>query len=224
MFKEAGIDLPDTDTPYTWDDFVNVSKQLTKDKDGDGKMDQWATGFNVNWSLQAFVWSNGGDWINEDKDTVTVDTPEFAEALQWFADLQNVHELTPSISDAQTLDTYQRWMNGEIAFFPVGPWDMSTYAGLDFEYDLIPWPAGSTGKSATYVGSLGIGVASKTDYPDEAVKLVEYLSASEDGQQQLVDAQIQIPNLIDMAEEWASDTESVPTNKQEFLDLSLIHI
>lgn len=30
MFKEAGIDLPDTDTPYTWDDFVNVSKQLTK--------------------------------------------------------------------------------------------------------------------------------------------------------------------------------------------------
>ncbi|MBM9834220.1 sugar ABC transporter substrate-binding protein, partial [Enterococcus faecalis] len=87
----------------------------------------------------AFVWSNGADWINEAKDTVTVDTPEFAEALQWFADLQNVHELTPSISDAQTLDTYQRWMNGEIAFFPVGPWDMSTYAGLDFEYDLMPW-------------------------------------------------------------------------------------
>ena len=51
------------------------------------------------------------------------------------------------------------------------------------------------------------------------MKLVEYLSASEDGQQQLVDAQIQIPNLIDMAEEWASDTESVPTNKQEFLDI-----
>lgn len=219
MFKEAGIDLPDTDTPYTWDEFVEVSKQLTKDSDGDGNLDQWATGFNVNWSLQAFVWSNGADWINEAKDTVTVDTPEFAKALQWFADLQNVHELTPSISDAQTLDTYQRWMNGEIAFFPVGPWDMSTYAGLDFEYDLMPWPAGSTGESATYIGSLGIGVASKTKHPEEAVKLVEYLSASEEGQQQLVDAQIQIPNLIDMAEEWASDTDSVPNNKQEFIDI-----
>lgn len=192
---------------------------MTRDSDGDGKLDQWATGFNVNWSLQSFVWSNGVDWINEDKTKVTVDTPEFAEALQTFSDLQNKYKVTPSISDAQTLDTYQRWMNGEIAFFPVGPWDMSTYAKLDFEYDLIPWPAGKTGKSATYVGSLGIGVSSKTKQPDKAVKLVEYLSASEEGQQQLLDAEIQIPNLIDMAENWASDTESVPSNKQEFLDI-----
>ncbi|MET3558866.1 multiple sugar transport system substrate-binding protein [Streptococcus rupicaprae] len=219
MFKEAGLELPDTDTPYTWDEFVDVSKKLTKDTDGDGKVDQWATGFNVNWSLQAFVWSNGGDWVNEDKDTVTVDTPEFAEALQYFADLQNVHKVTPSIADAQTLDTYQRWMNGEIAFFPVGPWDMSTYAKLGFEYDLIPWPAGKTGKPATFIGSLGIGASSKTKNPEKAAKLVEYLSASKDGQQQLVDAQIQIPNLIDMAEEWASDTTAIPNNRKEFLDV-----
>lgn len=219
MFKDAGVDLPDKDEPLTWDEFIEVCQKLTRDSDGDGKLDQWATGFNVNWSLQSFVWSNGGDWINEDKTKVTVDTPEFAEALQVFADLQNKYEVTPSISDAQTLDTYQRWMNGEIAFFPVGPWDMSTYAKLNFEYDLIPWPTGKTGKSATYVGSLGIGVSAKTKQPDKAVKLVEYLSASEEGQQQLLDAEIQIPNLIDMAEEWASDTESVPSNKKEFLDI-----
>ena len=212
MFKDAGVELPDKDIPYTWDEFIDVSKKLTRDSDDDGELDQWATGFNVNFSLQAFAWSNGADWINEDKDQVTVDTPEFAEALQYFADLQNKHKVTPSISDAQTLDTYQRWMNGEIAFFPVGPWDLSTYEGLDFDYDLIPWPAGQTGKSATYIGSLGIGVSSKTEYPEEAAKLVEYLSASEEGQQQLVDAQIQIPNLIDMAEEWASDTDNKPSN------------
>lgn len=219
MFKDAGIELPDKDKPYTWEEFAKVSQALTKDTDGDGELDQWATGFNVNWSLQAFAWSNGGDWINEDKTKVVVDTPEFAESLQFFADLQNKYKVTPSISDAQTLDTYQRWMNGEIAFFPVGPWDMSTYAGLDFEYDLIPWPAGSTGRPATYVGSLGIGVSSKTKSPEKAVKLVEYLSASEEGQQQLVDAQIQIPNLIDMAEKWASATDKVPNNKEEFLQI-----
>ncbi|MDE1548921.1 ABC transporter substrate-binding protein [Jeotgalibaca caeni] len=219
MFEEAGIPLPDIDTPYTWDEFIDVSKQLTKDNDGDGELDQWATGFNVNWALHAFVWSNGGDYLNEDYTEVTIDTPEFAEALQFFADIQNKHELTPSVAQAQTLDTYQRWMNGEIAFFPVGPWDMSTYATLDFEYDLIPWPAGKTGESATYIGSLGIGVANATENKEEAIELAMYLSTSEEGQQQLVDAQIQIPNLIDMADEWASDTESVPNNKKEFLDI-----
>lgn len=219
MFEEMGIPLPDVDVPYTWDQFVEVGKQLTADTDGDGEVDQWANGFNVAWSLQAFVWSNGAGFLNEDKTKVTVDTPEFAEALQYFADLQNVHQLTPSIAQAQTLDTYQRWMNGEIGFFPVGPWDMSTYAGLDFEYDLIPWPAGSTGESASFVGSLGIAVADSTDYKEEAIELAMYLSTSEEGQQQLVDAQIQIPNLIDMANEWAADTETVPSNKKEFLDV-----
>ena len=219
MFEKAGVELPDPDKPYSWDEFLEVSKALTLDTNGDGKLDQWGTGFNINWSLQAFVWSNGADFINASMDKVTVDTPEFAEALQYLADLQNVHEVTPSISDAQTLDTYQRWMNGEIAFFPVGPWDMSTYDKLPFEYDLMPWPAGKTGQSATWIGSLGIGVSSKTQAPEKAAKLVEYLSASVEGQQQLVDAKIQIPNLIDMANEWASDTESKPSNKQELLDV-----
>lgn len=220
MFEDANIPLPDKDTPYTWDQFVDVSQKLTKDTDGDGKLNQWATGFNINWSLQSFVWSNGGSFLNDTNTEVTVDTPEFAQALQFFTDLQNKYKVTPSISDSQTLDTYQRWMNGEIAFFPVGPWDMSTYDKLDFDYDLIPWPAGSTGKSATYIGTLGIGVSEKSTNKEKAVKLAEYLSASKEGQQQLVDSKIQIPNLIDMADTWAKDTTSKPSNKEEFIQIT----
>ena len=77
-----------------------AAKKLTADTNGDGALDQWGTGLNVQWNLQPFVWSNGGDWLNEDRTKVTVDTPEFAEALQWFADLQNVHGVTPSAAEA----------------------------------------------------------------------------------------------------------------------------
>ncbi|GIP54470.1 MULTISPECIES: ABC transporter substrate-binding protein [Paenibacillus] len=219
MFEKSGIPFPDPDKPYTWDEFIEVSKQLTKDTNGDGKIDQYATGFNVNWALQSMVWSNGADWIDETKKKVTIDDPKFAEALQYFADMQNVHKITPSAEDAQTLDTYQRWMKGELAFFPVGPWDMSTYETLPFEYDLMPYPAGSTGKSATWTGSLGIGVSAKTKHPEEAVALVNYLTASKEGMEMLVKAKVQIPNLIDMAEEWAADTSTKPANKKEFLDV-----
>src|SRR5690606_14782108 len=38
MFEAAGIPLPDVDKPYTWDEFIDVAKQLTKDNDGDGKL------------------------------------------------------------------------------------------------------------------------------------------------------------------------------------------
>lgn len=219
MFEKAGIPLPDKDKPYTWQEFIDVAKKLTKDTNGDGKPDQFGTGFNVNWTLQSLVWSNGADWLDSTKRKVTIDDPKFAEALQFFADMQNVYKVTPSAEDAQTLDTYQRWMKGELAFFPVGPWDMSTYEKLPFDYDLMPYPAGSTGKSATWTGSLGIGVSSKTKYPDEAVALVNYLTASKEGMKMLVDAKVQIPNMLDMAKEWAADTTTKPANKQEFLDV-----
>ena len=219
MFDKAGIPLPDTDKPYTWDEFIDVAKQLTQDTDGDGKLDQWGTGLNVTWNLQSFVWSNGGDWVNSDRTKVTVNSPEFVEALQFFADMSTKDGVTPSTSDAQTLDTYQRWMQGEIGFFPVGPWDVPTYEKLDFEWDLIPYPVGKTGETATWTGTLGIAVAESTKNAELATKLAIYLSTDETAQQSLVDAGVQIPNLKDMADSWVADSTLPPANKQEFLDI-----
>ena len=56
MLEAAGIPLPDKDTPLTWDQFVDIGKQLTTDTDGDGAVDQWGTGLNVQWNLQSMVW------------------------------------------------------------------------------------------------------------------------------------------------------------------------
>jgi multiple sugar transport system substrate-binding protein len=220
MFEKTGIPLPDKDKPYTWEEFIEVCKKLTRDTNGDGKLDQWGTGLNATWTLQAFVWSNGADWIDESKTKVTVDDPKFIEALQFFADMQNKYKVTPSIAEAQTLDTYQRWLRGQLGFFPVGPWDLAAFdKQIKFEYDLIPWPAGSTGKPATWVGSLGIGVSSMTKHPKEAVELALYLSADPEGQKALVDQRVQLPNSVKVAKEWAKDPSIKPENKQEFLDI-----
>ncbi len=75
MFEEAGIELPDPEVPYTWERFAEVCQELTRDTDDDGQLDQWGTGLNVTWNLQALVWSNGADWSDEAATTVTVDTP-----------------------------------------------------------------------------------------------------------------------------------------------------
>ncbi|NEU35493.1 extracellular solute-binding protein, partial [bacterium LRH843] len=84
-----GIPIPDKDKAYTWDEFLKVSQDLTQDTDGDGEVDQWASGFNATWSLQSFAYSNGASFLNEAGDKVTVDTPEFAKSLQFFSDLSN---------------------------------------------------------------------------------------------------------------------------------------
>ena len=216
MFEKAGIPLPDKDKPYTWAEFADVAKKLTQDTDGDGKLDHWGTGLNVTWNLQSWVWSNGGSWLNDDQTKVTVDTPEFAEALQNFADLKSV---SPSTTESASLDTYQRWMKGEIGFFPVGPWDVPTYEKLDFDWDLIPYPVGETGEPATWIGTLGIAVSASTKNSDLATKLALYLSTDKTAQQSLVDAGVQIPNLKSMADAWVTGSDLPPANKQEFLDI-----
>lgn len=217
MFEKAGIPLPDKDKPYTWAQFLDVAKKLTQDTNGDGKLDQWGTGLNATWNLQSWVWSNGGDWLNKDRTKVTIDTPEFIEAMQNFADLSAKDGVTPSATEAASLDTYQRWMKGQIGFFPVGPWDVPTYEKLPFQWDLIPYPVGKTGKTATWVGTLGIAVAETAKNPDLATKLALYLSTDKTAQKSLVDAGVQIPNLKSVAQKWVSSSTLPPANRQEFL-------
>ena len=45
------------------------------------------------------------------------------------------------------------------------------------------------------------------------------LTASKEGMKELVDAKVQIPNLMDMAKDWAADTSTKPANKQEFMKI-----
>ena len=63
MFDEAGIPYPDPENPYTYEEFVDVCKQFTKDTDGDGEIDQWGCGMANAFMLQPFVWSNGATYL-----------------------------------------------------------------------------------------------------------------------------------------------------------------
>lgn len=120
LFDEAGLDYPDPDNPYTYDEFVEVCKQLTKDTDGDGEIDQWGMGAANAFMLYQYVWSNGASFLSDDYRTVTIDTPEFIEACQKFVDLTLVHQVTPTVEQDASLGVYQRWLAGQEAFYACG--------------------------------------------------------------------------------------------------------
>lgn len=219
LFDEMGVPHPDPDTPLSWDEYLEACKRLTGDRDGDGQRDSWGASLNIGADIHAFLWSNGAGWLSEDTRTVTVDTPEFREALQFIVDLQNVHEVTPSITESQGLDGYQRWLRGQIGFFPVAPWDLTLYRTLDFDFDLCPYPVGATGEPATWIGSLGIGVSARTTKPERAAELAIFLACDPDAQKLIVEGGQTIPNTRTYAAEWVKDTSTAPHNKQEYLDI-----
>ncbi len=218
MFEKEGIALPDKDVPYTWDQFTKVCQKLTKDTNGDGKDDQYGTGLNIHWSLIQFVWGNGADFIDPTHTKVTITDPKFEEALQYFADMTLKLHMTPDNEQSQALDTYQRWLKGELGFFPVGPWDLAAFKDLPFEFDLIPWPVHKAGtKSATYIGGVGYGVASNTKHPKEAAEFALYLSADKEANTMMCDLDLQIPNLKSLASRYVK--KGRPDNRQEYIDI-----
>ncbi len=102
LFKAAGLD-PEK-PPATWDELVTAAKALTKDTDGDGKIDQW--GFNTHtdthWYFSAMVMQNGGKILSDDGKKVIYNSPEGVEALQFWGDLVNKHKVMPANQHAQT--------------------------------------------------------------------------------------------------------------------------
>lgn len=88
LFDEAGVEYPDPENPYTWEEFLEVCGKLTIDKDGDGEIDQWGCANALQWALDAFIYTNGGHFLNEDYTQVVIDgQQEFIDAFQYFADV-----------------------------------------------------------------------------------------------------------------------------------------
>lgn len=206
LFDKEGIEYPDPNKPYTYDEFVEICQKFTKDTDGDGEIDQWGCGAANAFMLYQYIWSNGASFCSDDYRTVTIDTPEFKEALQKYVDLTLNYQVTPSVEQDASLGVYQRWLAGQEAFYACGTWDVAAFMDKEtfpFEWDLCAYPTLSTEKSYTWLGTVGYCVSAKSENPELAAKLAYWMSADEDGNRVLsgitTGQSIQLPNVVSMA-------------------------
>ena len=113
-----------------------------------------------------------------------------------------VHQVTPTVEQDVSLGVYQRWLAGQEAFYACGTWDVAAFMDKEtfpFNWDLCGYPTLSTGKSMTWLGTVGFCVSASSPNKKEATELISYLCANEDGQKELsgiVGGQsIQLPNF-----------------------------
>jgi multiple sugar transport system substrate-binding protein len=175
MFDAAGIPYPD-DT-WDWAKLVEVGKQLTLDKDGDGTVDQWGlytetTDMENAWS--SFVWQAGGDILNADGTATALDKPESAAGIQFLQDLIWKHKVAadPAIF-AETGDAFEQ---GVAAMEINGSWLVPTHEAAGINLGIAPLPKGAAGRASS-VNATGAVIAKTTKSPEAAWELVKYLSS-----------------------------------------------
>lgn len=207
LFDAAGLDYPDPENPYTYEEFVDVCQKLTKDTDGDGETDQWGCGFANSFMMYQFIWSNEAAFLSDDYKTVTIDTDQFKDAFQKYVDLTLKYKVTPTVEQDASLGVYQRWLAGQEAFYACGTWDVAAFMDEEtfpYDWDLCAYPTLSSGVSTTWLGTVGLCVNDSSDNKDEAAKLVSYISMDEEGQKELsgitTGKSIQLPNITSLAE------------------------
>ena len=207
MFDEAGLAYPDPNKPYTYDEFVEVCKALTKDTDGDGEVDQWGCAFWPNLMIQPWLYSNGTSFLKDDYKTVNVTDPAFIEAMDKMVSLTTELGVTPTVEQEAGTGVYQRWIDGTIGFYACGTWDIAAFMDpevVGFNWDLCAYPTLSTGETYAWCGTVGYCVSAGTKNDVLATKLAYYMSASDESMKLQSGIEggnsVLIPNLVSMSE------------------------
>jgi multiple sugar transport system substrate-binding protein len=154
-FDNAKLPYPPdrAENAWTWKQFVDVAKKLTKDSAGRTPNDP---GFNpedivsygivpfyVDWFWPVFGVSNGGGWISEDQKTLLINTPETIEAAQALADLYLKDHVAPNPA-VSIGDSAMAMLTGQVAMTIGGQWAIaSSYKaaqeeGLEYGVAVLP--------------------------------------------------------------------------------------
>lgn len=98
-FKEAGLDP--AKPPATWAEFLDYARKLTRDTDGDGKIDRWGVGVigarqeGLFMRFNPWFWGAGGDYLTPDGKRSTLGTPEALEGFRFYTELFTKHKVVP---------------------------------------------------------------------------------------------------------------------------------
>jgi multiple sugar transport system substrate-binding protein len=165
LFAQGNVPFPRAG--WSWDDFVQAARALTKDTDGDGVTDQYGLGIEPTLiRLAPFLWQAGAELVDGTASTqggqlsesttptrLMLDTPEALRAVQFFVDLSLVQHVVPTAEEEAAEDSESRFINGRTAMYFNSRRGVPTYREITaFDWDVAPLPAviasqGSSGEA-----------------------------------------------------------------------------
>ena len=200
LFDAAGVAYPTAG--WTWDDFLQTARALTRDLDGDAAgSDQYGAGVSAElMRLAPFIWQNGGELVDDpDQPTrLALDSPAALAAFQWFVDLQVKEHVVPDATAEQAEESETRFMNGRLAMFLNSRRGVPTYRTVEgLDWDVAPLPQGV--QAAGILHSDGYCLSAKAQDKESAWTLIEFANSAE-GQTLMAGTGRTVPSLRQVAE------------------------
>jgi multiple sugar transport system substrate-binding protein len=219
LFREAGVPFPPTDSvnPWTWDEFVEAAKRLTKDSSGRTPNDP---GFNYDNIVQfgariptgwnpylSFLYNGGTSIANSTGTELAIASPAGYRVIQSLADLALVHKVAPTVALARTSafsSASTMLMNGQLAMLFEGCYAYGNYENENFDVGIAPIPTFTPGQGRSMTWAAGRGL--KKGASAEAFEFYMYIADANNYINSARKHNISVSGLLP----WTSNTYSDP--------------
>jgi multiple sugar transport system substrate-binding protein len=185
LLQAAG--LSSTRPAQTWEEMEEHVRRLYRAEGGApataGWGPFWGTGNQSLWLIP--FWQLGGETLNKDGDTITINTEPAIQALEWLKrlhDLQGGWDAIEAFRQATNTPVGTAFVTGRAAYVyeafssrkePV------FLSAKDLQFGFGSWPQPRGGKRANYGGCHSFCVTTQSRSPDAAWRFLEFLSGEE---------------------------------------------
>ncbi|TDD42251.1 sugar ABC transporter substrate-binding protein [Nonomuraea terrae] len=173
LLDESGARVPTPEEPWTWDEFSEAAKKMTKD----GRYGvAWAMKSPVNKTLNLALNFGGTFFQTTDGNTTVKVGPEEREVLQRIHDqLYKDKSADPAALGQGTADPLPAFFQGKFAMLPTGVYlrqQVVEQAPDGFEWVTLPAPKGTSAQQGAVSQTLSI--AQESEHPDEAMQFISF--------------------------------------------------
>ncbi len=168
--------------PQTIAQLREMGKSLTRDRDKDGRPDQYALAWNYTEPFFAIPFIGGyGGWIMDEYNHPQLDTDAMQKAAQLIYDLANVDKIIPVECDYEIANAL--FKDESAAMIINGPWSWGTYLENNIDIGITRIPLiDETGLWCTpIISPLGysVNVNAKGEKLNIVIELMKYLTSSD---------------------------------------------
>jgi len=219
IFEKAGVPqefidkMTDPNKYYTWDDLLKIGEMVTKDFDGNGKIDHWLYAYpgGENWVHPFLLWywnAGGSPSLLDENGSPAFNIEATKKAFEFLLTLKEKGYMPPGVESLSAGDAIDMFTSGKTAWinnvWPSNSLVVWPQQFKDLNFRLVYPPVGPDNHRTTYFGSYLLGIPRQSKLKKEAWSFIEFLLKPES--QKYIASKTYYSSITgDMPEEFKSD-------------------
>ena len=192
VYRKDLFEANNIEIPKTWDEYINVAKQLTVDTDGDGRVDQFGAvvsgtrNDSAESRFHTFALTFGMNFLNVNEDgsfSSGFDTPAFKDAMATYVELGTGETAPAGFVETGYAEAYKMIAAGTACMY----WSASNVLGgiytsnpeMEGKMGSFMLPTAEGVDPITSFSSVGMTIAKTCAHPEVAADFLKFMTSVE---------------------------------------------